>query len=81
MLPTIRGGDIVHVDENFNFENLKIGDIVIFYPEGEDFAPVHRIVQETEGGWITRGDNNKENDPWVLTKENFRGKIVRIDLK
>lgn len=65
---------------NFNYEDLRPGDIVIF--QIVTTLIVHRIVQITEdkNGRIyrTRGDNNIDLDPWYLRDMNIRYLVVLV---
>ena len=75
MEPSLYAGDIVFVNSNVEFENVKIGDVIIFQYEGKNI--IHRVIDET---WIenekhlkTKGDNNKSADGYLTTEENFCG--------
>lgn len=60
-----------------------MGDIVLFEQDGAltDDRPVHRVVDETEHGYVTKGDGNPYRDqdqpgvPYV-TDENLIGIVV-----
>ena len=78
MEPSLYAGDIVFVNSNVEFENVKIGDVIIFQYEGKNI--IHRVVDEV---WIegekylkTKGDNNKSADGYLTTKYNFCGVSV-----
>ena len=94
MIPTINIGDIVIIKNNSfetSFNNLKIGDIIVFRaPEAktDDGKPkviVHRI---SEIGTFferevvrTRGDANPYSIPGIdfpIFKENYVGKVVYV---
>ena len=68
MSPTVRGGDIAVYETDFEFEELEVGDIVIFdaVQDGEDLLVLHRISNtgvDSEGTWfVTKGDNNMIDD-------------------
>ncbi len=74
MQPTINVGDIVVVEGDSNITN---GDIVAFI-EAKNII-VHRIVKTTiENGKIlysTKGDANKNIDPWLIEDKNIIGKL------
>lgn len=78
MEPSLYAGDIIFVNSNVEFENVKIGDVIIFQYEEKNI--IHRVVDET---WIegekylkTKGDNNKSADGYLTTKYNFCGVSV-----
>ncbi|MCX6816195.1 MAG: hypothetical protein NT120_05090 [Candidatus Aenigmarchaeota archaeon] len=51
----------------------KIGDVIIYERFG-GFTIVHRLV-ETNGQYVTRGDNNPVSDP-PIGKPQVRGKVI-----
>ena len=63
-------------------DNVTIGDVIIFqisYPDYPDHSLIcHRIVQEKDGMWITKGDANAEPDPWLLPKNEVLGRLVAV---
>ena len=75
MEPSLYAGDMVFVNSNVEFENVKIGDVIIFQYEGKNI--IHRVVDEawieTERFLKTKGDNNKSADGYLTTEENFCG--------
>jgi signal peptidase I len=81
MYPTIRSGDGLRVDKEFNFDQLKIGDVIVFKNAEKDFNIVHRILRKIETGYITRGDNNTKYDPNTITVELFIGKVYAFKRK
>ena len=75
MEPSLYAGDIVFVNTNVDFEDVEIGDVIIF--QYEDKKIIHRVIDEI---WIdgekhlkTKGDNNKRADGYLTTKYNFCG--------
>ena len=78
MEPSLYAGDMVFVNSNVEFENVKIGDVIIFQYEGKNI--IHRVVDEawieTERFLKTKGDNNKSADGYLTTEENFCGVAI-----
>ena len=73
MTPTIESGDdeITSVQD---FVSLKPGNIVMFHPQGswtKAKVVCHRIVHGFGGRWVTQGDNNLNEDPGYVTKDNY----------
>ncbi|MDE3095506.1 MAG: signal peptidase I [Chloroflexota bacterium] len=62
MAPTIGRGAIVIVDTRAR--TPRVGDIVSFH-EPPGVLVTHRVVALRNGGFITRGDANKTDDPIV----------------
>jgi len=77
MLGTIEPGSFVITKEK---EKYEVDDI-ISYRGAEKSAfqgrtVVHRIIDETERGFILRGDNNPKNDPGLVTPNMINGEVV-----
>ncbi len=80
MRPTFPESFWAQVDFTFPYENLKVGDLVVFW----DYAGTggykftfHRIVEQKDGYFVTRGDNKDTNpvpDASRLTVVNYLGK-------
>ena len=70
MQPNINRGDAVIYNKNYN--ELKVGDIIVFSIENK--IVVHRIYKINENGtFITKGDNNESIDNWVVEEANVIG--------
>ncbi len=74
MEPTINMGDMV-VTTPITSNAIKVGDIVAFN-DGKEFPITHRVINITEGGFITKGDANEDPDPMVRSSSSVVGKIV-----
>jgi signal peptidase len=63
MYPVIQSGDLIicHTEEP---ENIQVGDVIAFFdPAGNGITIVtHRVIEVTENGWRTKGDNNNAED-------------------
>ena len=75
MEPNLYAGDIVFVNSNVAFEDVQLGDVIIF--QYEDMNVIHRVVDEAmidgERYLKTKGDNNKQADGYLTTEENYCG--------
>ncbi len=72
MSDAINPNDIIITKSQKNYE---IGDIVTYKTAG---TPVtHRIIEETESGFITKGDANNTPDD-EIEKESIIGKVVLV---
>ena len=54
-----------------------LGDIIGFINE-DGRNVVHRIVDITDEGYITKGDNNPKNDPRIIPEENVIGRSIFV---
>ena len=77
MEPIINEGDKIYV-EKVKFNNLKTGDIVVFYRH-KSFA-AHRVIRKKNKQIITKGDNSPYLDK-PLDYSKILGKLVRIEGK
>ena len=50
-------GDII-VIQGRKFKDLKVGDIIVFQPAGQNKAVIHRIVEKKDNYVETKGDAN-----------------------
>ena len=78
MEPSLYAGDMVFVNSNVDFEDVQLGDVIIF--QYEDMNVIHRVVDEAmidgERHLKTKGDANKVDDGFVVSTENFSGKAL-----
>lgn len=74
MKPKINKGDIVFITRHIEYEDIKKGDI-ISYSLGKTKV-LHRVINITENGFITKGDNNDNVDFGVVTKDQVNGKLL-----
>jgi signal peptidase I len=73
MLPTIQPGSLVIVKSQPSYDN---GEIVAFVNSG-GINIVHRIIEVTDVGYVTQGDNNSFKDAPIVD-EDIKGKIALI---
>ncbi len=76
MYPTLREPDFL-VAEPVDFRRIAPGDVIIFTsPEGSQ-AVVHRVIQRTRDGYVTRGDNLNTADCWPVAEQNYIGRVFQ----
>ena len=80
MEPSLYAGDMVFVNRNVDFEDVQLGDVIIF--QYEDMNIIHRVIEESttidgqQKYLKTKGDANKFDDGFVVSTENFSGKAL-----
>ena len=80
MNPTLKAGDGLFVVP-YGDKKIRIGDVVVFRdPEGK-YNIVHRVVAVDSRVVTTKGDNNINNDPWVLLPDDIIGHVVSAQRK
>ena len=74
MYPVIESGTFIVIKQE---QEYFLGDIIGF--ENQDNKNVvHRIVEKTDEGFITKGDNNKRNDPGVTPFNKVIGRSIFV---
>jgi signal peptidase I len=81
MFPTIKKGDRLSL-RKILYPTVKVGDIIAFHIANRKNIIVHRVLRVVkvvrETYFITKGDNNPFDDPWIVTEKNFLGKVVGV---
>jgi signal peptidase I len=79
----LRVYDIAIIDSNIPIENIKVGDVIIFYNPGtHQIVLIHRVVQILSNDPFTiktKGDNSPESIVGIdypITKQEYIGKLV-----
>ena len=87
MVPVLNVNDILVVGDGNSFNDLKVGDIIVFHrPAGEDRVIVHRVAEiqtDSKGDRVitTRGDANPASIPgtdFPIRQPNFIGKVLFV---
>jgi signal peptidase I len=85
MVPVLEVYDVLVVDGKIPFEELEVGDIVVFNrPSGHDRVIVHRvaaIIDEDPFTIRTKGDANPASIPgtdFPITEEEYIGKVWQV---
>jgi len=92
MEPVFYRGDVVVVEktnllglglQEINPSDLKIGDIIIYQATWFPEPVIHRIISIQTGAdgqtyYVTKGDNNPEADPALVSASQVQAKVVSI---
>lgn len=84
MIPNLQIFDVIVVQGHVAFDQLKLGDIIVFHAPSEDKVIVHRVAEVLNQNPLiirTKGDANPGSIPGVdfpITKENYIGKVVYV---
>ena len=75
MNPTLTKQDLLEIAP---YQEIppKVGDVVLFQTSNSDKYVIHRIINITHEGYITKGDNSDRNDLWTLQKKQIYGRII-----
>lgn len=82
MKGTFKPGDKLTI-EKIPLKQVRKGDAIIFRiaKKDEDAFVVHRVVDLTPNGLVTRGDNCGEQDKELVAEENIYGRVIEYDRK
>jgi hypothetical protein len=75
MNPTLREPEIMEI-RPYGSRPVRAGDVVFFLPPNADQMVVHRVVRVIPAGISTLGDNNTQEDAYLLQPESIRGRVV-----
>ncbi|MBE6499954.1 MAG: signal peptidase I [Methanobrevibacter thaueri] len=89
MEPAFYRGDIVLVEKadlfgikEFNPEDVKVGDVVVYDAAWFDQPVIHRIIDITDINgttmYVIKGDNNNRPDPYYVKADQIQEKVVTI---
>ena len=89
MEPAFYRGDIVLVQKadflglhEFNPEDVKVGDVVVYDAAWYDQPVIHRIINITEINgttmYVIKGDNNNAPDPYYVKASQIKEKVVTV---
>lgn len=75
MIPNLNIGDLLAIDHNYNYNSLKVGDIIVFNTpgvnnKGQHLTIVHRVaeiitvptIKRDSGGSSDQNNNNNNNN-------------------
>jgi signal peptidase I len=75
MNPTLRSGDGLQV-EPYEAKKIRPGDVIVFNSPEDGRKITHRVISARSEGIKTRGDNNKNIDPRILSPEGIIGRVI-----
>lgn len=91
MEPVFYRGDIVAVEkanlfglgiQEFDPEDVKVGDIVVYNAEWVNEPVIHRVINITEINGTTyyeiKGDNNNAPDPYYVHPSQITDKVIMM---
>lgn len=81
MEPTIESNSTIIFDQDYSYDDLNVGDIIVYRNTDENIYVIHRIISKTEYGFVTQGDNNSipdykkdSSEYYYITESNYVGK-------
>ncbi|HWQ20328.1 MAG TPA: S26 family signal peptidase [Methanotrichaceae archaeon] len=77
MIPALFEGDLLELFPYIH-EPIRTGDVVIFHSPVDGTSIAHRVVSVSDRGISVRGDNNDDDDPWVLSPSSIDGRVKAL---
>ena len=85
MYPELAMHDIIVISGHAPFEDVKIGDIIVFdRPKDHDKVIVHRVVAVVDDDPLTlrtKGDNNQNSivgTDYPITEDEYKGTVIHV---
>ena len=85
MYPELAMHDIIVISGHASFEDVRIGDIIVFdRPKDHDKVIVHRVVAYVDDDPLTlrtKGDNNQNSivgTDYPITEEEYKGTVIHV---
>lgn len=70
MEPTLKVGSLLYYHDK-NLDDFEQGDVLVYKSKNHIIS--HRVVENLDGGFITKGDANKTNDSIIVNDEQVLG--------
>jgi signal peptidase len=74
MEPRIKTGSLSFININTDYDKILNYDIIAY--RMNKTLVTHRVVDKTNDGLVTQGDNNKNQDANLTTTDNYVGKNI-----
>lgn len=75
MEPEIQTGSVCFVNTKYDYDKIKVGDVVA-YTHSSGVRVTHRVIEITDEGFETKGDSNDVSDGVSTTRRNYHGKTL-----
>ena len=76
MEPTIPTWSMCVINTRTAYEDLKVGDVIVYYRASDGARIIHRIIEIYPEGMVTKGDANSVDDGLSVTKDNYYAKSL-----
>ncbi len=76
MEPNIPTYSMCLVSTRVSYDDLKIGDVVVYERERDNTRIVHRVIAITPDGIVTKGDANQLDDGVSVTADNLYARYI-----
>ncbi len=73
MSGSIEAGDMIIIEK---FDSYEVGDVITYFPAGENTSVTHRLVRIEGDRYYTKGDANPGEDPDPVYASQIAGKVT-----
>ena len=74
MEPNIPTWSLCIVNSHADYDDIEVGDVVVYVRRSDGKRIIHRVIEITEEGMITKGDANGRDDGVSVFRDNLFGK-------
>ena len=71
--PTIPTGSLCIVNIRRPYEKVEVGDVIVYVRKYDGLRIIHRVIEVTDEGLVTKGDHNQISDGVSTTADNYFG--------
>jgi signal peptidase I len=80
MHPDLTAGTTIFFNKKTPFNQLQVGDVIIYDHPHFTYHICHRIVEKHQNYLIVKGDNNRFSDRYHVTPSAYIGKVIFYQL-
>ena len=76
MEPTIPTWSMCVINTRTDYDDLAVGDVIVYYRAADGARIIHRIIAIYPEGIVTKGDANSVDDGLSVTRNNYYAKSL-----
>ena len=76
MEPNLPTWSLCFIDTRISYDEIQTGDIVVYNRRSDDVSIIHRVIEISPEGMITKGDANSVSDGLSVGRDNLYGKSL-----
>lgn len=73
MEPTIPTWSLCVINIRRPYEKIQVGDVIVYLRRSDGARIIHRVIEKTEEGLVTKGDANRVDDGVSTDADNYYG--------
>lgn len=76
MEPNVPTWSLCFVNTHVRYEDIRVGDVVVYKRHSDGRRIIHRVIEITDVGMVTKGDANYSSDGLSVGRDNLVGKSL-----